>query len=26
LAPREAVKRLMSRELKDEWEAMTESW
>jgi len=26
LSPREAVKKLMSRELKDELEAMTETW
>jgi glycerol-3-phosphate dehydrogenase (NAD(P)+) len=26
LAPREAIKKLMSRELKDELEAMTETW
>jgi glycerol-3-phosphate dehydrogenase (NAD(P)+) len=26
MSPREAVKKLMSRELKDELEAMTESW
>jgi len=26
LAPREAIKKLMTRELKDELEAMTETW
>jgi glycerol-3-phosphate dehydrogenase (NAD(P)+) len=26
LAPRDAIKKLMSRQLKDELEAMTETW
>jgi glycerol-3-phosphate dehydrogenase len=26
LAPKEAIKKLMARELKDEMEAMTETW